>query len=204
LLGREDLLAEREATLHRLVGGAFQIDRVLEDGDVVDLGADVRLRVVHTPGHTDGSVCFFWEAEGYLFSGDAVQGHGWRAGIAPRYTDLSYLASLDRIEALGASTLCMGHTFGWSGVINDPVRRGPEIGTTLETSRRSAAVVDRAAALAVELHGPDAPFKQVADAAFREIVYDLPITWDRNTTIPAGFASAIYAHLRQHGWEAPA
>jgi glyoxylase-like metal-dependent hydrolase (beta-lactamase superfamily II) len=37
-------------------------------------------RVVHTPGHTAGSVCYFWESSSTLFSGDAVQGHGWRAG----------------------------------------------------------------------------------------------------------------------------
>ena len=204
LLGREDLIPEREAVLRKLVGGEFGVDRELEDGDVVDLGHDVRLRVVHTPGHTDGSVCFFWEAGGFVFSGDAVQGHGWRSGIGPRYGDAVYLRSLDRIAELNAATLCMGHTFGWSGVHNDPVRRGPEIAATLESSRRAAAVIDRAAGQALETLGPEAPFRQLAEAAFREIVYDLPITWDRQTLVPPGFATAIYAHLVEHGWRPPA
>ena len=203
LLGREDLIPEREAVLRQLVGGEFGVDRELVDGDVVDLGRDIRLQVVHTPGHTAGSVCYFWEAEGFVFSGDAVQGHGWRSGIGPRYGDAVYLSSLDRIAELNASTLCMGHTFGWSGIHNDPVRRGPEIARTLESSRRAAAVIDRAAGLALETLGPEAPFPQLAEAAFREIVYDLPISFDRRTVVPPAFATAIHAHLLERGWRAP-
>src|SRR5919197_5923469 len=108
LMGREDLLPEYEVTLRQVVGRSVGVDRELEDGDVVDLGQDVRLTVVHTPGHTVGSCCFFWEAGGAVFSGDAVQGHGWKAGNPPIYHDAVYLRSLDRIEALGATTLCMG------------------------------------------------------------------------------------------------
>ena len=119
-------------------GSSTGVDRVLDDDDVVDLGDDVRLRVVHTPGHTAGSVCFFWESGGTVFSGDAVQGHGWRAGMAPIYHDLTYVDSLGRIEGLDADVLCMGHTFNWGGVLNDPVRRGGEISATLQASRDGA------------------------------------------------------------------
>src|SRR5205085_6417647 len=132
LMGRPDMLAEREVVLRRVVGRSAGADRELVDGDVVDLGQDVRLTVVHTPGHTDGSVCFYWEGGGIVFTGDAVQGHGWRAGVAPIYHNTSYVESLGRIEALQVSTLCMGHTFGWGGVLNDPVRRGAEVGQTLQ------------------------------------------------------------------------
>jgi glyoxylase-like metal-dependent hydrolase (beta-lactamase superfamily II) len=200
LMGRQDMLAEREAILRRIVGRASGIDRELADGDEVDLGNDVRLRVVHTPGHTPGSVCFFWEAGGTVFSGDAVQGHGWRAGLAPIYHNTQYLASLDRIEALQASTLCMGHTFGWSGVLNDPVRRGPEIAQTLQSSRNASAAIDRAAAAALAELGPEAPFLELAQAAFRELVYELPILFDRRTQVPASTAGAIRAHLSARGW----
>src|SRR2546423_1637486 len=43
--------------------------RMLVDGDVLMLGG-VPLEVVHTPGHTPGSVCFV--ADGIVFSGDLV------------------------------------------------------------------------------------------------------------------------------------
>jgi glyoxylase-like metal-dependent hydrolase (beta-lactamase superfamily II) len=204
LMGRPELLKEREAVLRRIIGRSAGIDRELVDGDVVDLGDDVRLTVVHTPGHTAGSVCFFWEGGGAVFSGDAVQGHGWRAGMAPIYHDLSYVESLGRIQELGASVLCMGHTFGWDGVSNDPVRRGPDIVRTLKSSRDASDAIDRAAAEALRRLGPQAAFPELAEAAFRELVFELPIRFDRRTVVPMAAARAIRAHLAGHGWEATA
>ncbi len=45
--------------------------RLLADGDVVDLG-DRHLSVIHTPGHSPGSIALWEEATAILFSGDAV------------------------------------------------------------------------------------------------------------------------------------
>jgi glyoxylase-like metal-dependent hydrolase (beta-lactamase superfamily II) len=201
LMGRNDLLAEREVLLRRVVGRSAGVDRELVDGDVVDLGNEVRLRVVHTPGHTAGSVCYFWESADMVFSGDAVQGHGWRAGAAPIYHDVVYVDSLNRIDALDAATLCMGHTFGWNGVLNDPVRRGPEVKQTLQASRDVSAIFDRAAELALQQCGPGAAFAQLAEAAFRDVVFDLGLQWDRRTTVPVVAARAISAHLYARGWQ---
>ena len=48
-------------------------DRLLEDGDVIELG-DLEVEVVHTPGHTDGSLQFLVRGEErpHLFSGDSL------------------------------------------------------------------------------------------------------------------------------------
>ncbi len=46
-------------------------DILLKDGDVITLG-DTELRVMHTPGHTPGSVCFIEENEKVIFSGDTL------------------------------------------------------------------------------------------------------------------------------------
>lgn len=54
--------------------GSYDVpDRIenLEHGQVLDL-AGVSLEVRHTPGHTPGHCCFYWEAEGTLFSGDQL------------------------------------------------------------------------------------------------------------------------------------
>ena len=203
LMGRPDLVQEREATLRRIIGRSAAIDGELQDGDVVDLGDDVRLGVVHTPGHTAGSVCFYWEAEGIVFSGDAVQGHGWRAGTAPIYHDTIYVESLNKLESLGATTLCMGHTFGWGGVLNDPVRRGAEVAETLQASRDASSAIDRAAVEALGQLGPEAPFIELAEAAFRDLAFSLPLLFDRRTIVPPAAARAIRAHLEAHGWQAP-
>lgn len=45
--------------------------RLLQDGDVIALGQH-QLRVIATPGHTPGGVCFYLEKEQLLFSGDSL------------------------------------------------------------------------------------------------------------------------------------
>ncbi len=45
--------------------------RLLEDGDMVDLG-DRRFEVIHTPGHSPGGIALWEAATGILFSGDIV------------------------------------------------------------------------------------------------------------------------------------
>jgi glyoxylase-like metal-dependent hydrolase (beta-lactamase superfamily II) len=46
-------------------------DQVLEDGDVLEVGR-LRLEVIHTPGHTPGSVCFLLRGSPVLLSGDTL------------------------------------------------------------------------------------------------------------------------------------
>jgi glyoxylase-like metal-dependent hydrolase (beta-lactamase superfamily II) len=44
-------------------------DRLLNDGDELSVG-NLRFRVLHTPGHTAGGVCFY--TEGHLIAGDTL------------------------------------------------------------------------------------------------------------------------------------
>ncbi len=46
-------------------------DHALEDGEAVSVGG-LTLRVLHTPGHTPGSLCFYIPKDGALFSGDTL------------------------------------------------------------------------------------------------------------------------------------
>jgi glyoxylase-like metal-dependent hydrolase (beta-lactamase superfamily II) len=46
-------------------------DQVLEDDTVIEVGR-LRLRTIHTPGHTPGSMCFLVEGRPLLFSGDTL------------------------------------------------------------------------------------------------------------------------------------
>ena len=48
-----------------------QIDFVLDDGDEITLG-NYSLKIIHTPGHTQGSICLYAECINTLFSGDTV------------------------------------------------------------------------------------------------------------------------------------
>jgi len=46
-------------------------DEVLADDEVIEVGR-LRLRTIHTPGHTAGSMCFRLEGHPVLFSGDTL------------------------------------------------------------------------------------------------------------------------------------
>ena len=70
----EQLLKQADMNLSTLgMGRALSItcDRLLEDGDIIELGTG-KLTVIHTPGHTAGGACFYDEENGILFSGDTL------------------------------------------------------------------------------------------------------------------------------------
>jgi len=46
-----------------------RIDKYIDNDDIINLG-DLKIKVIHTPGHTQGGVCFY--IDGYLFSGDTI------------------------------------------------------------------------------------------------------------------------------------
>lgn len=48
-----------------------EADIVLKDGDTIALSDAMKLKVIHTPGHTQGSICLLLEGE-CLFSGDTL------------------------------------------------------------------------------------------------------------------------------------
>lgn len=92
------------------------IDYEITDGDTVDVGMD--LRVVHTPGHAPGSVCFVQPTEGIAFTGDHVLKHvspnplltvtpGSEQGRTRSLP--TYLDSLQRIQDVDADIGHPGH-----------------------------------------------------------------------------------------------
>ena len=78
----------------KMVAGSVSLDRLLIDGDVLSFAEDLTFRVLHTPGHSAGSICLLSEENGILFSGDLVP----QPNSMPIYEDVSALAnSLVRI-----------------------------------------------------------------------------------------------------------
>jgi glyoxylase-like metal-dependent hydrolase (beta-lactamase superfamily II) len=59
------------STFSRLLGGkgSPHADVLLQDMDVIQIG-EVRLKVIHTPGHTPGGICLY--SEGHVFTGDTL------------------------------------------------------------------------------------------------------------------------------------
>ena len=58
-------------TFSRILGGqgSPRPDGLLRDDDLIRIG-ETSLKVIHTPGHTPGSICLY--ADGHLFSGDTL------------------------------------------------------------------------------------------------------------------------------------
>ena len=85
-------------------------DRLVKDGDSIDL-AGFHCQVLHTPGHTAGSVCYYYEAEGVLFAGDTLFWCSYGRTDLPTGSDRQMLASLTRLltELPDNVTVLCGH-----------------------------------------------------------------------------------------------
>ena len=67
---------------------------LIREGDELEI-AGLKIKVLHTPGHTPGSVCY--EIEGELFTGDTVFDFGWGRTDLPGGNESDMAASLRRI-----------------------------------------------------------------------------------------------------------
>lgn len=91
--------------------GKGQIDRFLNDGETVQC-PDVELEVVHTPGHTPGSITFHLEQDRtILFTGDTLFMHGIGRTDLPGGSFPEILKSIEsRLMAFGDDALVIpGH-----------------------------------------------------------------------------------------------
>jgi len=87
----------------------------IEDGQVIPvLGG---LRVVHTPGHTPGSVCLYAERHALLFTGDVLQVIRGRLTYASAFFSHDHVgarASVQRLAALDVATIALSHYPPWT------------------------------------------------------------------------------------------
>lgn len=85
-----------------LVAGPVSVDRSLAEGNRLPLTPGWTLEVLHTPGHSRGSISLWEEAEGVLITGDAVL----LPGEMPIFDDpAAARRSLQRLLDCGAGTL---------------------------------------------------------------------------------------------------
>jgi glyoxylase-like metal-dependent hydrolase (beta-lactamase superfamily II) len=89
------------------------VTRTLDDGDVIDLG-DRRLRVIHAPGHTPGSILLLDEDLRWLYTGDVVYDDDLLDEIDG--ADIpSYVASMRRMRDLEVAMIHPGHDRSFDG-----------------------------------------------------------------------------------------
>jgi len=152
--------AEEAANFHepeRKLGvpslGGFVVDRTVEDGDLLDI-AGRHIAVLHTPGHTAGSICLRDAEAGLLFTGDHVlptinPGIGL-GGTHDGNPLAGYLAGLERVAVFAADEVWPGHFYRFTGI----AERSEELARhQLKRAAEVRAVLDRE---------PDADVWQIA------------------------------------------
>lgn len=76
--------------------GDYAPDKVLADGEAIELGDGTRLIAVATPGHTSNHLCYaFGDA---LFTGDHVMGWSTSVVVPPDGDMSAYMASLEKLR----------------------------------------------------------------------------------------------------------
>jgi hydroxyacylglutathione hydrolase len=196
LMGDDDQIPQSEAFQRQLLGREWGVERALEDGDEIDLGGDVRLHVLHTPGHTPGSASFFWESQSIVFSGDAVGGRGSRAGGFPLYfSSADYASSLRRLLDLNVATLAQAHRYRWSAPTQEAVRTGPEVRQTLEESLAVWQAIDTAVRSKLA-QDPGVDFLALVEHVIRATATDLDNDPEASP-IPTGTVNTVAAHWRE-------
>lgn len=103
-------------------------DHLLADGQVIELGS-LTFKVIHTPGHTPGGVCFYSEEDNLLLSGDTLfRGSCGRIDF-PLSSPADMWRSLKKLAALPLVTrVYSGH--------GDPTTIGKESHWLIDAERR--------------------------------------------------------------------
>ena len=97
--GAPVLLHQGDEMLWRMIFPGTRPDEDLGDEQVIEIAA-TPLRVLHTPGHSPGSVCLYGPALGTVFSGDTLF-HGGPGATGRSYSDYDTIIASIRGKLFG-------------------------------------------------------------------------------------------------------
>lgn len=102
-------------------------DILVEGNEKYEVG-DFNLKVVHTPGHTAGSICLYEAEQKWLFSGDTVFPHGSFGRVdLPGGSSFQLVKSLQTLSEMDVEMIYPGH--------DEPVENGSHISDSLNMAR---------------------------------------------------------------------
>jgi len=167
---------------HSLVEGSVEVDLVLRDGDNLDLGDGQTIKVVHTPGHSRGSVSLLFQDDRALFSGDAIP----ISGGVPIYEDvLSSIRSIRKLKVIKGLEVLLA---SW-----DEPQHGDRVYELMDEGLRYFQQVHEVVHQA-KIDSPSLSVKEVCARVFRNL--GLP----KNAMIPI-VVKSIEAHLSVTGYQ---
>ena len=104
-----------------LISNSTKVDKLLENEDIIDIGME--LKIIHTPGHSKGSISIFVPEKDVLIIGDAVPG---RQDV-PIYENVDELKkSFLKLKEIGAKHVISSFD-GYCNNISDVVKNGEKL-----------------------------------------------------------------------------
>ena len=120
---RSEPRAERRGRIIQYLTRTPAVPTPVEDGELLPvLGG---LRVVHTPGHTPGSICLYLEPRRILFTGDVLQVVRGRLAFASAFFSHDHAGargSVERLTQLDVDAIALSHYPPWRDRPNDALR----------------------------------------------------------------------------------
>ncbi|HID42324.1 MAG TPA: MBL fold metallo-hydrolase [Archaeoglobaceae archaeon] len=103
-------------------------DIFVEGGEIFKTGG-LKLKILHTPGHTSGSICLYEPDKKWLFSGDTVFPYGSFGRVdLPGGSAVELIRSLEMLSKLEVDMLYPGH--------EEPVKNGNHILNSLKNAKK--------------------------------------------------------------------
>jgi glyoxylase-like metal-dependent hydrolase (beta-lactamase superfamily II) len=138
---------EAEIWVRAMTGAPQRIDLSFRGGETIAIRDEVRLRVLHVPGHSHGHLAFYDDTNRAIYTGDALHGNccpsrDGAPSLPPAYFALlAYLSTIQTVEALDVQWIYSAH---W------PAYSGPQIGEFLAECRNFADRADQKVRHALE------------------------------------------------------
>ena len=87
----------------------YKIEKLVPpSGEMLTLDG-ITLKLIHTPGHTNGSLCVYYTEQNILFTGDTILSTG-STSISPEHGDMTqYIDSLQNLLKYESQIICPGH-----------------------------------------------------------------------------------------------
>ncbi len=126
--------SQRRVMFDETVFASRGIDVEIHDGDILTFD-DLRLRVITTPGHSHGSVCYLEETTGTLLTGDSLSDTGFFAGPLQLVDVDAYIASMEKLSQLVVDKVITDHTPDLPGAeLAAYAQKGAESAKTMRTA----------------------------------------------------------------------
>jgi glyoxylase-like metal-dependent hydrolase (beta-lactamase superfamily II) len=112
VLGNEQVSEVMDAKIVQHKNSQLRKDIVVSDGDTIEIGS-IRLRVLHTPGHSKDSICLLVDDQ-FIFTGDTLfVGSCGRVDLPGSDVKEMYYSLFDRLAKLDENLIIYpGHNYG--------------------------------------------------------------------------------------------